>query len=240
MQSWCWYLSRSSVLVSSGGWRDSLVFCPIFQWQLLSQLLPQWGVACPQVPEISSVVHQQSCFCLVLFFWGKVSDPLAGSLLSACYAALLIICQFCNVIWLCMLLSGSGDELCGLLSDLFQAVAHHPPTVSPSVFPIFVYWKFGRRSAPCFCPLLWWAQSTPPSLLHVPFQFLVYYSLVLFCFVFLQARGQSVQGAILVYPRGGCGNTACHLFAICWSAGCLSSRFRASFWWCGSPPVFSV
>jgi hypothetical protein len=29
----------------------------------------------------------------------------------------------------------------------------------------------------------------------------------------LQGGDQSVQGALLVYPRGSCGNTACHLFA---------------------------
>jgi hypothetical protein len=34
-----------------------------------------------------------------------------------------------------MLLTGSGDELCGLLPALFQAVAYHLPTVSPFAFP---------------------------------------------------------------------------------------------------------
>jgi hypothetical protein len=29
----------------------------------------------------------------------------------------------------------------------------------------------------------------------------------------LWGRGQSVQGAVLVYPRGDCGDTMCHLFA---------------------------
>jgi hypothetical protein len=33
------------------------------------------------------------------------------------------------------------------------------------------------------------------------------------CFLFLRGGGQSVQGAMLVYPRGGCEDTACHLFA---------------------------
>jgi hypothetical protein len=36
---------------------------------------------------------------------------------------------------------------------------------------------------------------------------------------FLQGRAQSVQGAMLVYPKGGCGNTMCHLFVhllVCW------------------------
>jgi hypothetical protein len=59
----------------------------------------------------------------------------------------------------------------------------------------------------------------PPSPMHsehpalsavCPFQFLVYYS-GFFCVVFLQGGGHSVQGAMLVYPRGG--NTVCHLFA---------------------------
>jgi hypothetical protein len=31
--------------------------------------------------------------------------------------------------------------------------------------------------------------------------------------LFCRAVGQSVQGSMLVYPRGGCGNTICHLFA---------------------------
>jgi hypothetical protein len=28
----------------------------------------------------------------------------------------------------------------------------------------------------------------------------------------MQGEGQSVQGAMLIYPRGGCGNIMCHLF----------------------------
>jgi hypothetical protein len=36
-------------------------FSSVFQWQLLSQLLPQWGVACPQIPEISPLANQPSC-----------------------------------------------------------------------------------------------------------------------------------------------------------------------------------
>jgi hypothetical protein len=70
---------------------------------------------------------------------GKVSDPSAGPLLSAYCDGLLIIFQFCSVVCLWMLLPGSGNEFCGLLSVLFQAAAYHPPAVSPSVFPAFVY-----------------------------------------------------------------------------------------------------
>jgi hypothetical protein len=47
-----------------------------------------------------------------------------------------------------MLLTGSEDELCGLLLALFQAAAYHPPAVGPSAFPVFVYCKFMQRSVP--------------------------------------------------------------------------------------------
>jgi hypothetical protein len=97
---------KQKLCLSLARWLGRLTsfIIPIFQWQLLSQLLPQWGVACPQVPEISSVVHQQSFFCLAPFLWSKVSVPSAGPLLSACCDGLLIVFQFCNVIWLWMLL----------------------------------------------------------------------------------------------------------------------------------------
>jgi hypothetical protein len=45
-------------------------------------------------------------------------------------------------------------------------------------------------------------------LLHVLFS-----SVFLSFFFFGKAVCQSVQGAVLAYPRGGCGNTTCHLFA---------------------------
>jgi hypothetical protein len=70
-------------------------------------------------------------------------------------------------------------------------------------------------------------------LLCVHFQFLVYCSGFFFC----GAGGQSVQGTLLVYLRGGCGNTVWHLVLTCWSAECLPSRFGAGVWWQGSPPV---
>jgi hypothetical protein len=59
-------------------------------------------------------------------------------------------------------------------------------------------------------PLLQCGQGTLPSLLCVPFLFLVHYSC--FFFFFLQGNGLSVQGAMLVYTMGSCGNTICNLF----------------------------
>jgi hypothetical protein len=41
----------------------------------------------------------------------------------------------------------------------------------------------------------------------------VSFSVPYYSVFFLWGGGQSVQGALLVYPRGGCGSTTCHLFA---------------------------
>jgi hypothetical protein len=38
-----------------------------------------------------------------------------------------------------MLLTGSGDELCGPLPALFLAVAYHLPTIGLPAFPAFVF-----------------------------------------------------------------------------------------------------
>jgi hypothetical protein len=43
IQSWCWYLSRSSVVVLPGGWVGFFFFFRLSEE--LGQLLPQWGVA---------------------------------------------------------------------------------------------------------------------------------------------------------------------------------------------------
>jgi hypothetical protein len=62
---------------------------------------------------------------------------------------------------------------------------------------------------------------------------------------FCMAWGQSVQGAMLFYPRGGCGNTTWHLFAhllVChmspkqvwsWCVVVWESSCFLSVMWCG-------
>jgi hypothetical protein len=155
IQSWCWYLSRSFVIVSPGGWVVYFfLFFLSFRGSCLVSSSLSWVwqfkfVCCPQILEISSIAHQLSCFgvgfslCLVTgglflhfspFLWGKVSYLSASPLLSASCDGWLIIFQFFNVIWLWMSLTGSGDELCWPLPALFQAVSYHPPTVGPSPF----------------------------------------------------------------------------------------------------------
>jgi hypothetical protein len=67
--------------------------------------------------------------CLTHFLWGKVSDLSASPSVGILWFADF---QFCSVICLWMLLTGSGDELCGLLPALIQEAAYHLPTVGPS------------------------------------------------------------------------------------------------------------
>jgi hypothetical protein len=165
--------------------------------------------------RISSVAYQLSCFrvgfslCLITgglflylapFSWGKVSDPSAGPLLSACCDGLLIIFQFCSAFdFGCCSLAQEMSFVDHYLPSLFQAVTYHPPTVGPSAFPAFVYCKFTWRSTPCPNPLLRCTFSNSVLLLCVNFQFLFIVQ-----FFFLQGGCQSAQGTILVYPRSGC------------------------------------
>jgi hypothetical protein len=208
MQSWCWYLSRTSVLVSLVVGETHQFFFLLFSSSCLvsssiSEVLlvhsfwrsALWPTSCLAfelgfhfVGLLVAII-----FCLAPFLWGKVRDLSPGSLLSACYAGVLIVFQFCNIFWLWMLLTDSGGEFCGLLSALFQAAACHPPIVSSPASPVIVYWKFEGRSAPCSFPLLQWAQSTLPTLLHVLFSSLFVISFFFFFFV----------GQGLICP-GGC------------------------------------
>jgi hypothetical protein len=139
--------------------------------------------------ENSSVAHRLSCFGVD--YWGLVSlhHPLSlgqGQWFVRWPPAISVMrwfgdyFKFCSVVSLWMLLTGSGDKVCGPLPALFQAVAYHLPAVSPSVFPAFVYWKFTWRSASCLSPLIQCFFSNSAPLLCVSFQFLVYCSV---CFL---------------------------------------------------------
>jgi hypothetical protein len=66
--------------------------------------------------------------------------------------------QFCSIIWLWMLLPGSGDELCGPISGSGLSST----CCQPSACPVFVCQKFRWRSASCSSPLLQWTYSILP------------------------------------------------------------------------------
>jgi hypothetical protein len=59
--------------------------------------------------------------------------------------------------------------------------------------------------------------------------------IVQFFVFFFAGQGSVCPRAMLVYPRGSCGNTNMPLI---WSVS--PSKFGASMWWCGSPPFYSV
>jgi hypothetical protein len=80
--------------------------------------------------------------------------------------------------------------------------------------------------------------SSAFSATSTPCYVLVFSSL--FIAHFFVGRGQSAQGAMLLYSRGGWGKSQWGLVLTCWSAECLPCRFVASIWWHSSPPVFSV
>jgi hypothetical protein len=174
--------------------------------------------------------------CIAPFLWVKVSDPSAGPLLSVCYDGLLIIFQFCSVVWLWMLLTGSGDELCGPLPALFQAVAYYLLAVGTSAFPAFVYWKFHRDQflAP---PPFSGALSTTLSLCCV----LVFSSLfsVQFFFSFFVGRAVSLPRVLCWFIPGVAGGISHG--ALCSPvlyAECLPSRFGAGVWQWWEPSCF--
>jgi hypothetical protein len=124
IQSWCWYLIISSVVVSPG---HLVVFAFFFfclsvaaGWSAPPSVgVAVWVCMLSLGSRISSVAYQLSCIgvgfllylitgglvlCFAPFLWGKVSDPSASPLLSVCCDGFLIVFQFCNVIWLWMLL----------------------------------------------------------------------------------------------------------------------------------------
>jgi hypothetical protein len=108
------------------------------------------------------------------------------------------------------LLTGSGDELCSLLPALFQAVAYHPPAVGLPAFPaICLLIVLAEISSLLLLP----SAEFLPFLLYASFQFIVYCSVVFFFCVCVGS--QSAQGAMLVYPLGGWGNTVWHLVLTC-------------------------
>jgi hypothetical protein len=122
-----------------------------------------------------------------------------------------------------------------------------PPTTTFTSFPAAGCWACA--AAPAFSGSLVYlqlheelplppfgAQGAPPSLLRVFFVVIAYYSVF---FLFYLGGGQSVQGAMLIWPRVVCGSTVCCLahLVVC----VFPSRLGAGvWWWHGSPPGFSV
>jgi hypothetical protein len=105
-----------------------------------------------------------------------------------------------------MLLNGSGDEFCGPLPALFQAAAHHLCVVGPSAFPaLFSEISQGDQlhGLPYFSGVLSATLSFCCVLVFGSCLFLFFY----FLFFLLGQGDQSAQWTMMVYHRGGWGNT---------------------------------
>jgi hypothetical protein len=130
---------------------------------------------------------------------------------------------------------GSGDELYGTQSALFQASSHHQLIVSLSAFLGFFFTESSCRvqlHVPLPSPVPSW-HLTPSA----AYSFSVPY-LLFSCFFFCRA-GVSCPGGYAGLSQGQLWEY--HIPLICLPVSLhLLSRFGASVWWHGSPSVFSV
>jgi hypothetical protein len=113
-----------------------------------------------------------------------------------------------------MLLTVSGDEFCGPVSALFQAVAYHLPTVSPSAFLVFVTESScgdHLLASPPFSGVL--TASTPSAVCSFSV------SCLLFSFV-----GEGGRGSVCPWGYAGLSQGwlwECHMMFICSPVGLL-------------------
>jgi hypothetical protein len=170
-----------------------------------------WPISCPAL-ELG--------FCCVgllgaCFF---ASPPFSGARSEICQPALCCQCVML-VCWLLFNFAMSFDfECCSLAQDM-RFVDRYLPYFRHGLSPThclhfclsnLCLLKVPAEISSLLLPLLQCAQNTPTTLLSVLFSSLFINQ---FFFFFLQGRGLSVQGAMLIYPRGSCGNTVCWLFA---------------------------
>jgi hypothetical protein len=133
--------------------------------------------------------------------------------------------------------SGSSPLSCGVFLPLplLQAfpllVAGRVPPLPPDSLQPSQACLF---TVPGGIPLLLFStQDAPPSLLRVFIVLIAYYSVSLFS----PGWGQSVQGAMLIWPRVVRGSTVyrlAHLVRV------FPSRLGVGDWWPGGPPGFSI
>jgi hypothetical protein len=139
--------------------------------------------------------------CLALFLCGKVSDPSAGSLLSACCDGLLFVFNFVELFdFGCCSLAQEMTFVVHYLPYFRQWLITHPVSV---LLPFHALFTTISHSYQLLAPVPFSGvlSATLPPPLCASFQFLVY------CTFFFFAWGSAQPVAMLVYPRGGWGNT---------------------------------
>jgi hypothetical protein len=106
------------------------------------------------------------------------------------------------------------------------------PLLLPSPDGLFIY--SSMRDFPSLPSL---ALRAPCPLCYVPFLLLLL--IIQFFFLFSLGGGQSLQGAMLIWPRVVCGSTVCCLAHLVFCI--FPSHLGAAVWWrCRSPPGFSI
>jgi hypothetical protein len=116
-----------------------------------------------------------------------------------------------------------------------------PPTAAFTSFPAPDCWACAATSAfsvylqlPEGFPLPPLQRSGCPASLLCVFFVVVVYSVSLFSL----GGGQSVQGAMLIWPRVVCGSTA---YCLAYLVYVFPSHLDAgNWWWCENPPGFSI
>jgi hypothetical protein len=227
---------KQKLCCSLSRWLGSVLFLLSFSSSCLVKLLPQWGVVrCGSLSLHAilrfrtSALSSTSCPALEVAF---CCACLLGTCLFAlppfsgtrsmicqpppcCQCVVMVHCLFCNFsepVWLWVLLTGSGDYFCGPLPTLLQAVTYPPPAVGLSAFPVI-----------CLLIVQTEIGSVPPSLSSVLSEFLppllcARFQFVVYCSIFLSFffwGGQSPQGDMLVFPRGGRKNITWCLVLTC-------------------------
>jgi hypothetical protein len=116
--------------------------------------------------------------CLALFLWGKVRDPSASSLLSACCAGLLIVFNFATFDFGCCSLAQEMSFVDCYLPYFRQRLITGLQSALLPFQSLFTENCYGDQllALPSFSTVL----TIPHPLCCVPFQFLVHYS-VFFC-----------------------------------------------------------
>jgi hypothetical protein len=134
-----------------------------------------------------------------------------------------------------MLLTGSGDEFCGLLLALFQGVAYLLPAVGLPAFPAVCLLRIHVEiSSLLLCPSLVCFQHFHPLCCV-----LVFGSLFIVQFVFFLCGEVSLSRGLCWFILGvavGILHDAWH--SSVWSPKCFWSRCGAGSWWQQQPSCF--
>jgi hypothetical protein len=232
---------KQKLYVSLASWLGRLTsYFPVFQQQLLSQLLPQWGVGVLRFQR--SALWPTSCPTLELGFrcvgllgaFFCALPPFSGARSeihqpAPCYQRVMLVC------WLVFNFSTLFDFGCCSLAQEMNFVDHYLPyfrqwlitCLLSSLLPFMPLFMESLHRNQLLAPLIF------PSALRASCPLFSSLFIIQFFGVFCcpgSYAGLS-QGWLWEY----------YMLLICSPTGLhLPSRFGASIWWHGSPPVFSV